>query len=826
MVTPPSTTSLPPSGLALLSFIKELSEERLAIVWSFGGMLGGFHETQEDGLSDRDGDPESLRGKSYCYFDKKCCNICMISSTTMSTSSSSRKRKAVTRDSPSSEKPALVDELGNRALDNVLDGDESGSESQADGSEEAFDDEDDLDSDEIPSEDDEPKTNGTKDFTVTTDANGNPRYMYREIDPVYDSDDSDAPDTGNTIGNIPLTFYDSYPHIGYDINGKRVMRPAKGAALDTLLDQIEIPKGWTGLTDPATGKPLELSREELEVLKRLTRNEVPEEGYDPYPEMVEYFTNTVEPMPLSAAPEPKRRFVPSKHEAKRVMKIVKAIREGRIQPYRPPVEDEEEEMEVIKYDIWADEAPRPDHPMNVPAPKLPPPGYDESYHPPPEYVPDDEEKKAWQEADEEDREKEYLPASYDALRRVPGYERFIKEKFERCLDLYLAPRVRRSKLNIDPESLLPKLPSPEELRPFPSRCSKVFRGHEGRVRSISIDPRGILLATGGDDGTVRVWSMEDGRQEWSVKLSDQDPVHVVSWRPTADACILAAAAGESVFLITPDSIPHSSPDADIALISRELLTSGFSSVTTSSLTATTTTPPAKWVRPEAALHNRGVLVQIVVRSAIKVLNWHRRGDYFSTVSPSGQSSAVAIHTLSKHLTQLPFRRLKGLAQSAMFHPSKPIFFVATQRTIRSYDLAKQELLKILQPGARWISSIDIHPGGDNLIVGSYDKRLLWMDMDLSTRPYKTLRYHQKAIRSVKFHQGGYPLFADASDDGSLQIFHGKVVDDLMMNATIVPLKVLKGHVVTGGLGVLDVEWHPKDAVLVSAGADGTARMWV
>jgi ribosome biogenesis protein ERB1 len=750
----------------------------------------------------------------------------MISSTTMSTSSSSRKRKAVTRDSPSSEKPALVDELGNRALDNVLDGDESGSESQADGSEEAFDDEDDLDSDEIPSEDDEPKTNGTKDFTVTTDANGNPRYMYREIDPVYDSDDSDAPDTGNTIGNIPLTFYDTYPHIGYDINGKRVMRPAKGAALDTLLDQIEIPKGWTGLTDPATGKPLELSREELEVLKRLTRNEVPEEGYDPYPEMVEYFTNTVEPMPLSAAPEPKRRFVPSKHEAKRVMKIVKAIREGRIQPYRPPVEDEEEETEVIKYDIWADEAPRPDHPMNVPAPKLPPPGYDESYHPPPEYVPDDEEKKAWQEADEEDREKEYLPASYDALRRVPGYERFIKEKFERCLDLYLAPRVRRSKLNIDPESLLPKLPSPEELRPFPSRCSKVFRGHEGRVRSISIDPRGILLATGGDDGTVRVWSMEDGRQEWSVKLSDQDPVHVVSWRPTADACILAAAAGESVFLITPDSIPHSSPDADIALTSRELLTSGFSSVTTSSSTATTTTPPAKWVRPEAALHNRGVLVQIVVRSAIKVLNWHRRGDYFSTVSPSGQSSAVAIHTLSKHLTQLPFRRLKGLAQSAMFHPSKPIFFVATQRTIRSYDLAKQELLKILQPGARWISSIDIHPGGDNLIVGSYDKRLLWMDMDLSTRPYKTLRYHQKAIRSVKFHQGGYPLFADASDDGSLQIFHGKVVDDLMMNATIVPLKVLKGHVVTGGLGVLDVEWHPKDAVLVSAGADGTARMWV
>jgi len=749
----------------------------------------------------------------------------------MATQTLTRKRKAVTRDSASSEQPAIVDELGNRALDNALDGDEqeeSGRGSEAE--EEAFEDEEDLGSDEVPSEEEEDvaKTNGTKDYTVTTDAHGNPRYVYREIDPVYDSDDSDAGDATNTIGNIPLTFYDSYPHIGYDINGKRVMRPAKGAALDALLEQIEIPKGWTGLTDPSTGKPLELSAEELDVLKRITRNEAPMEGHDPYPEMVEYFSGILEPMPLSAAPEPKRRFVPSKHEAKRVMKLVRAIKDGRIQPYKPPEEREEEETDVIKYDIWADEAPRPDHVMNVPAPKLPPPGYEESYHPPPEYLPDEEEKKAWLEADEEDREKEYLPANYDALRRVPGYEKFIKEKFERCLDLYLAPRVRRNKLNIDPESLLPKLPSPEELRPFPSRCSKIFRGHDGRVRSVSIDPRGVLLATGGDDGTVRIWSLEDGRQEWSVKLSSTDPVNVVRWRPGTEVSILAAAAGESIFLITPDTIPIATPDADIAAASRELLTSGYShtSATTTSSANNTPTSPARWVRPEARLHEAGVLIQIVVRSPVKVLSWHRRGDYFATVSPTGQSTAVAIHTVSKHLTQLPFRKLKGLAQFVQFHPSKPIFFVATQRLIRSYDLAKQELLKILQPGARWISSFDVHPGGDNLIVGSFDKRLLWMDMELSTRPYKTLRYHGKAIRSVKFHQGGYPLFADASDDGSLQVFHGKVVEDLMENASIVPLKVLKGHSVTQGLGVLDVEWHPREPWLVSAGSDGTCRLWV
>ncbi len=774
----------------------------------------------------------------------------------MAPETSTRKRKAVTRDSAEAEEVVLSDgrdEFESGLLDGILsaseeefdeeaehgessDEEELGSEDESHGEYE-----DDIASDEVPSEgtdgvEGSSKANGistepwqdehspdriTANYTISEDANGNPRYVYRDIDPVYDSDDSDAPATTNTIGNIPLSFYESYPHIGYDINGKKIARPAKGEALDALLDSIEVPKGWTGLTDPATGKPLELSQQELEVLKRIQMNEVPEEGYDPYPDMVEYFSGKLEIMPLSAAPEPKRRFVPSKHEAKRIMKIVRAIREGRILPYKPPAEDDEKDVDVKRYDIWANEAPRPDHPMNIPAPKLPPPGYDESYHPPPEYLPDKAEKEAWEEADEEDREKEYLPKNHDSLRKVPGYDKFVKDKFERCLDLYLAPRVRRSKLNIDPESLLPKLPSPEELRPFPTTCATLFHGHEGRVRSLAIDPSGVWLASGGDDGTIRIWELLTGRQIWHVNLGDGEAVNVVRWRPGTDAIILSAATGEDIYLITPQIV-----DPEFEVKSREIVDAGWGYAANGvSNGAPKKEPAAQWTRPGSRLEDEGVLVKVGLRKQVKVISWHRRGEYFATVSPQGQTSAVAIHTLSKHLTQLPFRRLKGLAQSAQFHPLKPIFFVATQRMIRSYDLSKQELLKIIQPGARWISSFDLHPGGDNLIVGSYDKRLLWHDLDLSVRPYKTLRYHKKAIRAVKFHQGGLPLFADASDDGSLQIFHGKVVGDLMENATIVPLKVLRGHQVKKELGVLDLDWHPREPWCVSAGADGTCRLW-
>jgi ribosome biogenesis protein ERB1 len=604
------------------------------------------------------------------------------------------------------------------------------------------------------------------------------------------------------------------------------MRPAQGQALDALLDSIELPKGWTGLTDPSTGKPLQLSQEELDVLRRVTANEVAEDGYDPYPDYVDYFTRHEEIMPLSAAPEPKRRFIPSKNEAKRVMKIVKAIREGRIKPYKPPSEEVEEDPDVKRFDIWADEVPRPTPISHIAAPKMPPPGYEDSYHPPPEYLPDKKEKAAWDALDPEDRNKDYLPTDYSALRKVPGYDN-VTMTFERCLDLYLAPRVRRNKMNIDPESLLPKLPSPDELRPFPTTCSTIFRGHEGRVRSVAVDPTGTLIASGGDDGTVRVWEILTGRLLWTRKLSSELPVSAVRWRPGTDAVVVAAAVGESLYFIIPYGIHLVNPEAEQA--SRDVIDAGFGYEASKSKTTEINTPKkepaATWTRPTPNLMEDGVLVKITVRAPIKVISFHRRGDYFATVSPTGQSHAIAIHTLSKHLTQLPFRKLKGLPQTAQFHPTKPIFFVATQRAIRSYDLAAQKLLKILQPGARWISSIDVHPGGDNLLVGSYDRRLLWHDMDLSARPYKTLRYHEKAIRAVKFHAGGLPLFADASDDGSVQIFHGKVVDDLMENATIVPLKVLRGHAVRGALGVLDLDWHPRQPWCVSAGADGTCRLW-
>lgn len=44
-----------------------------------------------------------------------------------------------------------------------------------------------------------------------------------------------------------MHWYDDLPHIGYDINGKKVLRPAQGDELEKFLSTVENPDSWCAL---------------------------------------------------------------------------------------------------------------------------------------------------------------------------------------------------------------------------------------------------------------------------------------------------------------------------------------------------------------------------------------------------------------------------------------------------------------------------------------------------------------------------------------------------------------------------------------------------
>lgn len=54
-----------------------------------------------------------------------------------------------------------------------------------------------------------------------------------------------AQDIRNTVGNVPLEWYDNFPHVGYDLDGRRIYKPLRTRdELDQFLDKMDNPDYW------------------------------------------------------------------------------------------------------------------------------------------------------------------------------------------------------------------------------------------------------------------------------------------------------------------------------------------------------------------------------------------------------------------------------------------------------------------------------------------------------------------------------------------------------------------------------------------------------
>jgi len=711
------------------------------------------------------------------------------------------------------------------ALGDDLELDKSGSEADDDDSDssvysdlEGEDDSEEDEEDESSSEDDDDDDDGEEEDKAGPGGKIDGKSSAKADEYEYDS--SDEEDIRNTIGNIPVNWYDEYGHIGYDVDGAPIRKPKRGDELDQFLSRVENPEHGVTVDDPTTGQQVVLSEKDADVVKRAAGNRVPDPNVDIYADHVPWFSSDVMETPLRAIPESKKSFLPSLSEKQKVGKMVHAIKMGWMKPRPAKKSETEDESKRKFYMLWqtddqVEEAMRRVHDP-IPAPKMFLPGHEESYNPPPEYLFTEKEKKEWERATAEGHKRKlpFIPQKFASLRQVPAWDNFIRERFERCLDLYLAPRQRKMRLTIQPEDLVPNLPKPQDLQPFPTVCSITMKGHNNMVRTLAPEPKGQYLASGSDDGTMKIWEIATGRclKTWDLG----GVVKCVAWCPNSALTLVAVAVDTKVHLINTglgDKLVNSRTEE---LLSEEPDNAAY-------VAPARVSQAVKWSGGGSEAPP-GTLVTVDHFKPVKQVVWHARGDYFASVLPEGANRSVLIHQLSKWRSQVPFSKSKGQVQCVLFHPVRPHLFVTTQRHVRIYDLVKQEMTRKLQSGAKWISSIAIHPGGDNVLVGTFDKKVQWYDLDLSSLPYQVLRYHTNAVRDVQFHRR-YPLFASCGDDNSITVSHGMVYNDLLQNPLIVPVKRLMGHTKYDDFGVMALAWHPSQPWLMSSGADGHIKLW-
>lgn len=112
--------------------------------------------------------------------------------------------------------------------------------------------------------------------------NGRKPSEKAEIDEYEEHDTDDEEDIRNTVGNIPMKWYDEYKHIGYDWDAKKIIKPAKRDHLDDFLKRMEDPDFWRTVKDPQTGQDVILSDADIDLIKRINAQRIPDANFDDY----------------------------------------------------------------------------------------------------------------------------------------------------------------------------------------------------------------------------------------------------------------------------------------------------------------------------------------------------------------------------------------------------------------------------------------------------------------------------------------------------------------------------------------------------------------
>ena len=230
-------------------------------------------------------------------------------------------------------------------------------------------------------------------------------------------------------------------------------------------------------------------------------------------------------------------------------------------------------------------------------------------------------------------------------------------------------------MHVNPDDLIPKLPKPRDLMPFPTVQSLMYVGHTSFVRSISVSPSGQWLASGSDDGTVRLWEVQTGRCMKTLHVRDGGVIRYVAWNPNPALSLIAVAREQEVMVINTgvgDRLIQSKTDDMLRTLAAVHADDEDEAETNK------TKLPVTWTTASATEQVHGYRVTVTHPKPVAQLAWHGRGDYLAVTCKDGGNMAVFIHQLSKRRSQVPFRKTKGAVQCVLFHPVRPFFFVAVR----------------------------------------------------------------------------------------------------------------------------------------------------
>ena len=579
-----------------------------------------------------------------------------------------------------------------------------------------------------------------------------------DIEAEYYSDSSDE-DVLIRTGNAPEEWYDAYNHVGYDINSNKVQKPKKEDEIESFINKAKDKNWWRNIFDSKNNKNVYLSDKDLEIINRIRHNLYVSKSVG----NMEYFEDDIPHnlYPLNNHIPSKKKMGMSKYERKIINRYIYLYKNG-LMSMEKPIKPKEEYIDIWQYEDDLN-VYKPDAGFQAPKRELP--LTEESYNPP-------------------------NNQNHSILRKVPRYEKLIEDELERCCDLFLSARTVKKKLDLKESDILPDLPKPEELRPFPTKETILYLGHESSIKAMTVHDEYDVLISADNANFVHFWDVLTAKIFCRISLNEA----VKSIKINKSLNIVVICCISHVFFILPKYICNKKKKDILNIVNTKLYPLIQQQSTENNTESNETKNDAfvwKIPKKDSKKEKSGILFyQKWNQGKLKDIALHNKGDYFATLTKNSQGKTqVYIHSLTKMTHQIPISHIKGEVNAMSFHPNKPYFIVCTNSNIFLYNLYKQELVRKFVSNLNTISSISIHNEGSDLIVGAKDGKVCWFQLELSAKPFKTMDYHGDKIKTVEFHCL-YPLFASCSRNGKILIYYGKVTEQELTDPLIVPLKEL------------------------------------